>query len=116
MGARRGYDCPDRTAELLAKHLPDESKRAQCKVIDVGSGTGLSGAALKKLGFANVVGTDISQVSLDLAMKKERYMKVVKCDANKEIPFAKGHFDACVCVGTTSYLNPLREALLEILR
>ena len=55
--AANGYATPARCAAALARHLPDGG----APVLDYGCGTGLSGAALRAVGFAVVDGADVSK-------------------------------------------------------
>ena len=52
--AENGYATPSRAAKALASHVEDLST----PVLDYGCGTGLSGIALRKVGFSNLHGID----------------------------------------------------------
>lgn len=60
------YATPDRIATALLAQNPDLTT----PILDFGCGTGLSGAALRRHGFANVDGTDISPEMLAHAQAK----------------------------------------------
>ena len=63
------YSTPNRIASILAQ---TESNKG-IKVLDYGCGTGLSGLALKKVGFRNLVGIDPSDEMLQKAEEKKIY-------------------------------------------
>ncbi|XP_071490538.1 methyltransferase-like protein 27 [Diadema antillarum] len=55
---------------------------------------------LKKLGFTNIVGVDISDKSLELAKLTGLYDSLHNCDVMKDkLPFDDDSFDALLCVG-----------------
>lgn len=60
------YATPDRVAQALIAQFPD----LEAPVLDFGCGTGLSGVALRKVGFDQVDGTDISPQMLERAATK----------------------------------------------
>ena len=59
-------------------------KETAVKIYDAGCGTGLVGVELKKYGFKNFYGADLSQKLLDL-VPKDLYRKLDKIDLNKSI-------------------------------
>ena len=61
-----GYDMPEKVAAAASSqqlNAPIED----CKVLDAGAGDGLSGVALKEVGFRNIIGTDLSPEMLAIA-------------------------------------------------
>ena len=54
-----------RCTTALAKYVPIETP-----VLDFGCGTGLSGQALRSVGFKNIFGTEISGSLRDIAEKR----------------------------------------------
>lgn len=60
------YATPDRIAQALFAQDPDLT----APILDFGCGTGLSGLALKNVGFQTIDGTDISPQMLTLAKPK----------------------------------------------
>ena len=58
-----GYAQPRRCAEMLSRHLPDRT----AEILDIGCGTGLSGAALAEAGYGVVDGCDFSAAMLEKA-------------------------------------------------
>ena len=72
------YTGPKETSEVFIKH----QKNKNIKIYDAGCGTGLVGVELKKYGFSNFYGADLSQKLLDL-VPKNLYQKLDKIDLNK---------------------------------
>lgn len=64
-----GYATPKRCAEALAEQIDD----LDVPVLDFGCGTGLSGMALKSVGFTNIDGVDVSSDMLSGARDKGVY-------------------------------------------
>ena len=63
------YVAPGMVCNALKKWNADPNH----KVLDVGCGTGIVAEELKKLGFKNIDGADVSQDMLDLAHQKNIY-------------------------------------------
>mmetsp|Transcript_3974 Transcript_3974/g.10765 ORF Transcript_3974/g.10765 Transcript_3974/m.10765 type:complete len:218 (-) Transcript_3974:38-691(-) len=102
------YPAPGRITELLKQHRGDDAPALP--VLDAGCGTGLVGEALKASGFAEIVGTDVSNESLKLVVKNKPglYKSVACCDlecSEGPLPFADKSFSAVVCVGVLSYVQ-----------
>jgi len=95
-----GYRAPAVAAELLARYVGLDST-----VLDVGCGTGLTGAELKRVGFTSLQGTDISQPSLQAAANKNVYESLVRANLMEPLPFADDSFHAALCVGVLSYIT-----------
>ena len=70
---------------------------------------------LKKYGFKNFYGADLSQKLLDLA-PKDLYQKLDKVDLNKSIQEEDNVFDAIMCVGTFTFGHVKPPALNEFIR
>ena len=69
-------------------------------VLDAGCGTGLVGECLGILGYADLVGTDISEGMLETARTLGAYKRVFQHDLGVPLPEAEGHYRAVICVGS----------------
>lgn len=110
-----GYLVPSRVAELL-KARGCSSTSA---ILDLGCGTGMSGEALCEAGLGTeggIVGTDISQDSLDLALGKGVYASTVYANLDESLAFDANSFDAACCVGVLSYVERFDVLFPEIVR
>ena len=105
------YTGPKETTEVFIKH----EKNKDAKIYDAGCGTGLVGVELKKYGFSNFYGADLSQKLLDL-VPKELYKKLDKVDLNKPIDDQDNAYDAVMCVGTFTFGHVKPPALDEFIR
>ena len=74
------YTGPKETSKIFNKYSSDKD----IKIYDAGCGTGLVGVELKKYGFSNFFGADLSQKLLDLVPKK-LYTTLDKVDLNKPV-------------------------------
>ena len=105
------YTGPKETAEVFNKH----QKEKDIDIYDAGCGTGLVGVELKKYGFANFFGADLSQKLLDL-VPNNLYKKLDKVDLNKPINEKDDQYDALMCVGTFTFGHVKPPALDEFIR
>ena len=105
------YTGPKETSEVFIKY----EKNKNSKIYDAGCGTGLVGVELKKHGFSNFFGADLSQKLLDL-VPKDLYQKLDKIDLNKVIQEKDNSFDAVMCVGTFTFGHVKPPALDEFVR
>jgi len=101
------YRAPEQLAELVAPML---SRANPARVIDLGCGTGLLGAALAQAGAgANIVGIDLSGKMLERARQRGEYARLVKADLVEElerIPAAT--VDAVLATDVFIYLGDLQ--------
>lgn len=88
----------ERCLELLA--LPPD---APALLLDVGAGTGLSGAVLSEAGHV-WVGTDVSRSMLEEALDAEAEGNLLESDAGEGVPFRMGVFDGAVSVSAVQWL------------
>jgi len=105
------YTGPKETTEAFIKHFKDKD----AKIYDAGCGTGLVGVELKKYGFKNFYGADLSQKLLDL-VPKDLYQKLDKVDLNKPIEEEDNSYEAIMCVGTFTFGHVKPPALDEFIR
>lgn len=85
-------------------------------ILDAGSGTGLVGEELVKLGYQTVDGLDYSQDMLDQAQAKQIYRALLQADMTQPLPMADDTYDAVVCTGTFTYGHITGEAFAELIR
>ena len=90
-----GYVAPRVSADLFARHCEDRSAR----IIDLGCGTGLMGAALRELGYLHIDGADVSESMLQVAREKRIYDELLTVDLHQSLTIATGAYDAVVSVG-----------------
>ena len=105
------YTGPKETSKVFNKYANDK----EIKIYDAGCGTGLVGVELKKYGFKNFYGADLSQNLLDL-VPNGLYHLLEKADLNKKINHEDNKFDAVMCVGTFTYAHVKPPALDEFVR
>ena len=91
---RQGYQTPQRCAEALRHFVAPDAA-----VLDIGCGTGLSGAALASAGLTDLVGTDVNAQMLDVARAAGIYRRTWVTDIDDPFPFARGAYDAIAAVG-----------------
>jgi predicted TPR repeat methyltransferase len=91
---RQGYQTPQRCADALQRFVA-----ADAAVLDIGCGTGLSGAALASAGLTDLVGTDVNTEMLDIARASGVYRHTWVTDLDDPFPFAQGAYDAIAAVG-----------------
>ena len=94
------YDAPDQVAEMLRMDLAPEAV-----ILDAGCGTGLSGRALRAVGFKTIDGIDVSSCSLQIARSLGIYRTLQEVDMQKTpLPISDEQYDGLVCVGVLTYL------------
>jgi len=86
--AETGYATPQRCADALALYCSDKSG----PVLDIGCGTGLSGAALLKAGFSTIDGTDPSEDMIAIAGPKKLYRDLSITDLSNQLDFPIGTY------------------------
>jgi len=105
------YTGPKECVDVFKKYTKDKN----IKIFDAGCGTGLVGLELKKFGYKNYDGVDLSQKLLDL-VPKNLYKKLLKADLNKKIQSEDNSYDAVMCVGTFTFGHVKPNALEEFIR
>ena len=94
-----GYATPTRCAEALATFATDKTR----PVLDIGCGTGLSGIALREVGFTCIDGTDLSQEMLDIATHRDDiYAELFLGLARDPLPIPPGQYDNAAAIGVFS--------------
>ena len=105
------YKGPKETVEIFKNH----AKNKEIKIYDAGCGTGLVGVELKKYGYNNFDGVDLSQKLLDL-VPHGLYKNLSKTDLNKPLNIKDNQYDAVLCVGTFTFGHVKPPALDEFIR
>lgn len=95
---------------LLRRFMPDR----QSRILDVGCGTGHHLLYLRRLGYPNVQGQDLSPLAIAFCQQLG-VNDVVQCDATR-MPFAAGQFDALLVMDVLEHLPNERTALQEFWR
>jgi SAM-dependent methyltransferase len=89
----------------------------QVVVLDIGCGTGLTGAALRGRGIEIIDGLDLSSESLAIARSRNVYRSLLQHDFNAEpLPFADGTYVGVECIGVMSYVHEPQTLLREMHR
>lgn len=91
---RQGYRSPHRCAAALAKLVQPDAP-----VLDVGCGTGISGAALRAAGFTDISGQDVNAEMLDVAERAGIYRETWVTDLATPFPFEPGTYAAIAAIG-----------------
>lgn len=109
----QGYAQPHRCAEALLEQLDDRN----APIIDLGCGTGLSGAALSQAGYAHIDGCDFSSEMLEKANRRDVYNRLFRANLNTP-PIVEDAetYRAALAVGVFSYGHVSPDAIDEILR
>ena len=105
------YTGPKETVNIFKKHTLSKD----IKIFDAGCGTGLVGIELKKFGYNNIDGADLSKKLLDL-VPKGFYNKLEQIDLNKPLNKKSNIYDAVLCVGTFTFGHVKPPALDELIR
>ena len=105
------YTGPKETVETFKKYTNNK----EIKIYDAGCGTGLVGVELKKYGYNNFDGVDLSQKLLDL-VPNGLYKNLSKADLNKPLNINDNEYDAVLCVGTFTFGHVKPPALDEFVR
>ena len=110
--AQWGYRGPARIAGLLA-----DAADLAGPVLDAGCGTGLSGQALRAVGFTGpMTGIDVSETSLPVAESSGAYTRLLRGDLNQPLSFDDDEFAAIVCVGVLTYVPDVEGCWREFCR
>ena len=105
------YTGPKETVATFNKYANNQD----IKIYDAGCGTGLVGVELKKCGYRNFDGADLSQKLLDL-VPKDLYQNLSKVDLNKTLDIKDNEYEAVLCVGTFTFGHVKPSALDEFIR
>ena len=96
-----GYVGPETAAAIMRNYVPTKSR-----VLDAACGSGLTGTALRNLGYGHIVGIDISAKLLVLADRTSAYERLTRVDMQAfPLPFEDGEFDAVNFIGALTYFE-----------
>ncbi len=96
--AANGYASPSRTAAALV----DAGAALDAPLLDLGCGTGLSGQALRAVGFSVIDGSDFSPEMLEAAEAKGAYRTLTLGDLGNPIPATPGQYTTITAIGVFS--------------
>ena len=105
------YKAPNYAAELLRQYASQNHA-----ILDAGCGTGLTGKALKRAGFDDITGIDLSSTSLNIAEQLNIYKSLLVHDIQRPLPFTENSFDALICIGVLTYIENTRSLFKEFCR
>ena len=105
------YTGPKETVSVFKKY----SLGKEIKILDAGCGTGLVGVELKKFGYTNIDGLDLSKKLLNL-VPKGFYNNLDQVDLNKPLKIQNDSYDVVMCVGTFTFGHVRPHALDEFIR
>ncbi|MGF1528806.1 MAG: class I SAM-dependent DNA methyltransferase [Candidatus Competibacterales bacterium] len=106
------YDAPEQVASILMAELSPQSV-----ILDAGCGTGLSGKALRSVGFETIDGIDVSSHSLKTAAMSGTYNTLCLVDMqNLPFPIQDNQYEGLICVGVLTYLTDIIGTLREFNR
>lgn len=106
-----GYVGPQTAAAILKNYVPLGSR-----VLDAACGSGLTGAALRDLGYEQIEGIDISAGLLEIAEQTGAYQRTEQVDMQAlPLPFEDDEFDAVNFIGALTYFET-NEILRELCR
>ncbi len=106
------YIAPRLMADMFAEYVAD----ADAAVVDIGTGTGLTGLYVARRGFGVIDGIDISPDMLREASGKGLYRSLIEADLTGPLDIPDATYDAAVSSGTFTHAHVGAGALDEILR
>jgi predicted TPR repeat methyltransferase len=109
-----GYVGPQTAAAILRNYVSMQSR-----ILDAACGSGLTGVALKNLGYGHIVGIDIAAGLLAIAEATGAYSTVQRVDMQTfPLPFEDDEFDAVNFIGALTYFetNQILRELCRIVR
>ncbi len=113
VGKVSGYAQPQRVANVIRDLNADLS----CHILDAGCGSGLSGVAMRQLGYDNIDGCDFSPEMLEKSLEKGCYIRLFEANLNENLPDTPDEsYDIVTCVGVFSFGHVFPEACDELLR
>ncbi len=106
-----GYVGPETAAAIMRNYVPTDGR-----ILDAACGSGLTGVALRRLGYTHIDGIDISEGLLELAERTGAYERLARVDMQVfPLPIADGEYDAVNFIGALTYFET-DEILRELAR
>ncbi|HEX3087236.1 MAG TPA: class I SAM-dependent methyltransferase [Ilumatobacteraceae bacterium] len=105
------WSAPQAGAERCA-HFAEEG----AEILDAGCGTGLVGVALAALGYARIVGFDLSTGMLERSAERGVYAELHQGSLLDRLPFDDGRFGSVVSVGVFTLGHVDGSAFAELAR
>lgn len=109
---RVGYLTPALVTGLLARHVPASAGA----LLDAGCGTGLVGEILSFLGYAELVGVDMSDGMLARAARRGVYRELRNRVLGERLDFADRSFAGCFATGVFTAGHAPAASFDELLR
>ncbi|MFN2204145.1 MAG: class I SAM-dependent DNA methyltransferase [Caldilineaceae bacterium] len=109
-----GYVGPETAAAIARNYIPLSSS-----IMDAACGSGLTGIALRNLGYTDIHGMDISSSLLKLAEHTGAYSSLRKVDMQETpLPIDDNKYDAVTFIGALTYFetNEVLKQLCRIVR
>jgi predicted TPR repeat methyltransferase len=108
---KHSYTGPTEVAGVFARYMPSDSR-----VLDAGAGTGLTGVALRELGFSDIVGIDLSEAMLEVARARGVHRELRQMDLVERLDFEPDSFDGAIASGVFTAPYALAPAFDELAR
>lgn len=110
--AGMGYCLPFLITAWIARHVPVSDG----PILDAGCGTGLSGPAMKALGYHNLEGLDMSAEMLAIAEGRDSFAALKQARIGGVLPWNDDHFAAFFSTGVFTQGHAPAEGLRELVR
>ena len=105
-------------AQIVVKCFLELNWPKECRILDIGAGTGIIGSLLKKNGYENIDGLDASPKMLEMAKEKNCYKKLINSIVahNIRLPIDDRSYDVIIMAGVFCPGHISVDAFNEILR
>lgn len=110
--AALGYYLPFQITAWVARYVP----MGEGPLLDAGCGTGLSGPALKALGYHEIAGLDLSPDMLAIAGSRGAYSELKEAALGGPLPWPDGQFRAFFSTGVFTISHAPASGLHELVR
>jgi predicted TPR repeat methyltransferase len=110
--AALGYYLPFQITAWVARYVP----AGEGPLLDAGCGTGLSGPALKALGYNDIAGLDLSADMLAIAGSRGAYCELKQAELGSQLPWPDGHFRAFFSTGVFTIGHAPASSLHDLAR